>query len=539
MKKRFLVRRGLLAGAIVAATGGMLAVGALPAGASNVQVTAAGSFTTYQVMHNIFGSSLNDLLPTGQTTKQQVKSTTSYCKYGMQFTVTATSRTEPTIKTPAINVVLLKNQIRITTGGTPTTITVPGLNRQYTTKVGAPNGSTAGKKELHNEEGWAATRKECITFARSSSAPNFKTVSTHFDYYAYALDGVGVLVGQNAGGSNESPVTLSLTQIKNIYLCKAGYTNWKTVLPTTGATAPIIRYWPQAGSGTRSVYTSMLGFTPDTITPSSPTHGSLCTSKPYTTLTTARGLTVGGTSKKVVEENSEEGILYVSHKLSLPVDDAIFIYSAGKFEQEWNTTTNFNSGHVNTITGTAIGNFTANTLRLAKMLSRTASPKGQAFVAFGSQSGTFNKTTNRGSFSINTTVVKESNEWFSHIKTSTTTHGTTSSAVVPGVRYIYNVADTSLPTYSEAKMMVGFDNRAGGAKSALCNGDDSAAIVATGFVPLNKGTSAIVNKGGTTATAKQTNDLAGAFCREFPGSSWPTWASGPKAWTASGYAQAT
>jgi hypothetical protein len=58
---------------------------------------------------------------------------------------------------------------------------------------------------------------------------------------------------------------------------------------------------------------------------------------------------------------------------------------------------------------------------------------------------------------INQTVVRESNEWFSHMP-SATSHGATSSAAVPGVRYVYNVADTKLPGYSTAKGLIGFDN---------------------------------------------------------------------------------
>lgn len=562
MKKRFLVRRGLLVGAVALTGCGSLAL-ATPAGASAKQVSAAGSFTTYQVMHNIFGPSLNDLLSGGNTTHQRIAATAELCKTGINFT-TAT---------------------------------------KYPT--GAPNGSTAGKNYLKAEEPVLtatatvpATKKHlvlthtgCVDFSRSSSPPKTSTASTHFDYYAYALDGVAPLVGANAGGDTGTPVTLPLGAMKGIYLCKPGYSNWNTVTgagaaaahPTThlsnqgGVTAPIVRFWPQAGSGTRSVYTSMLGFTPGTTTYHT-SKGSTCgtashptADRPYTKFTTVGGATSHVT--KVNEENSEEGIIYysslhptqtLSGTKTKTIQDAVFIYSAGKFEQQWNTRTatvttglpsRYTEKAVNRITGKntltagtgkhyGIGNFNASTLFLAKMQATTASHTKSEFLVYGNPlSGTFTATSNRGTEAINTTVIKEANEWFSHIPAAGD-NAKTSKAVVPGVRYIYNVADTALPTYSEAKMMIGFDNQATGAKSALCHGDDASAISSSGFVPLNSGSTAPANtgggygSGGTAPAFSGSSDLDGAYCREFPGKHLPTY-GGSKAWTSSHFVQST
>ncbi len=475
MKKRSFMRRGLLASTMLLTGGGAVAAWAAPAGASSAQVSTVGSFTTYVLMHNLFPTSLNDLLPGSPNTTghQKVQATPTLCATGITYGPGATA---------------------------------------------VPNGSGAGKKALHAEETAAVTKRGCIDFSRSSSPPQpgTKTVSTHFDYYAYALDGVGIMVGKNAGGSRTNPPTVSLTDIKNVYLCKPGYTNWKTV--TKGATAPIDRFWPQPGSGTRTVFSSILGFTPETTAPTK--IGSTCTTPPY------EHWTVGGTTK-VNEENSEEGIIYQgSIDSATPPADAFYIYSSGKFANQWNTTTHYGKTKVNSITGTAIGNFNATTLILAKTLNRTTASKTAPFANYVLQSGTFTATTNRGKFSLNTGVVNEPNEWFSHMKSSTSP-STTSTAPVPGVRYVFNVADTAIPTYSEAKMMIGFDNKSQGTKSTLCNGDDAATILASGFVPLNNG-----------GTAPKTSDLAGATCREFPGKAYPGY-GGIKTWVANTWTNPT
>jgi hypothetical protein len=475
MKKPSLMRRGLLAGTMLLTGGGALTAWAAPAGASSAQVSTVGSFTTYVLMHNLFPTSLNDLLPTGTTANMKIQATTALCNGGITY--------GPTDK--------------------------------------VPNGSGAGKTTLWHEESTTVDKRGCIDFSRSSSPPNptpGKTVSTHFDYYAYALDGVSLMVGKNAGGSRSAPVTLTLTDVKSMYRCKPGYTNWKTV--TGGTTAPIVRFWPQPGSGTRTVYTTILGFTPLKV--HATTAATTCTTSAIWHWTVA-----GHT--KVNEENSEEGIIYQATltATNTPVADALYIYSSGKFTSQWNTTTHYGKTKTNSITGTAIGNFNATTLLLAQMQNRVNVSKTAPFATFFSQSGTFNATTNRGTFGLNTAVVNETNEWYSHMP-SPTSAGTASTAPVPGVRYVFNVADTAIPTYSEAKMMIGFDNRTTGTKSALCNGDDASTILASGFVPLDSGSTA----------PNRTTDKAGATCREFPGKAWPGH-GGSKAWASSTWVSPT
>ncbi len=55
---------------------------------------------------------------------------------------------------------------------------------------------------------------------------------------------------------------MTLAQVQAIFECVD--TNWNqiTVNGVTGASAPIVLFWPQAGSGTRAVITDVLGFDP-------------------------------------------------------------------------------------------------------------------------------------------------------------------------------------------------------------------------------------------------------------------------------------
>ena len=402
------------------------------------------------MMHDLFPTSLNDLLPGGSTSDQRIAPTSAQCAGGVTY----------------------------------------GANNLV------PNGSQAGKTALHGEESAASDEQGCIDFARSSSPPEpgATTVSTHFDYYAYALDAVAPLVGKNAGGTRSSPATLTLADMQAIYRCKPGYSNWRTV--TGGTNAPIIRFWPPTSSDTATLYAQILGFTP-TETHSS-TSASTCATAPIW------HFTLGG--KTVVnEEDSEGGIIYqASIDTTTPVADALDVYSVGEFSSQWNTTTHYSKTETNPITGTAIGNFNAATLLLAQMQNRENASETAPFATFTSPSGTFNATTRRGRFGVNTEVVNEGNEWYSHMPAGNSAP-TASSAAVPGVSYVYNVADSALPTYSEAKMMIGFDNQAEGTKSVLCDGDDAATIEATGFVPLNTG-----------STAPGSSDAAGATCRGVP-----------------------
>jgi ABC-type phosphate transport system substrate-binding protein len=477
----------------VLAGGSAASLAATPAGASNTQMTAVGSFTTFFMMHALFPQ-LNDINPnpeSGSETQSIASDTT--CSGGIT----------------------------------------------YNTGTQPPNGSGAGKTALAAEEGVAATQQGCLDFSRSSSPPaphsetlpsggteNGDPTGSHFDYYAYALDGVAPLVGSDApssvrtAGSDTGPGNgLTLAQVQGIYECTI--TNWNqlTINGHTGANAPIVAFWPQAGSGTRAVYTDVLGF--------DPTHpGTL----PDTCTTTTQPITsfTSGAVTAPNEENAEDGIVYqntIGDPNTTPATAAgavaaaaIYIYSAGKFSQEWNDTADNNSTANNFVQQTldasatpdnTIGNFLAGTLTMASMQSTGGT--GEAYVDLTPQVGAFHADTNRGTYAVDGNTVAEQNEWYHNLPNGDVGNPSDSAATIPGIRYVYNVADTVLPGYNGAKMMIGFDNQTGGTRSVLCNGDDGTTITAQGFLPLTTG-----------STAPAASDAASATCRQFQGLSYPS-----------------
>jgi hypothetical protein len=241
------------------------------------------------------------------------------------------------------------------------------------------------------------------------------------------------------------------------------------------------------------------------------------------------------------EENAEDGILYQNtvgdantspatpaqaNNSTVPMPEnsvaaeAIYVYSVGKFSQEWNDPANNSTTHANfvasTLTGNAantVGNFMAGTLVMATMQASSGPNNGNglAYVDFTPQpSGNFNQDTNRGTMAVDNNTVSEANEWY-HQLPAATNDPTLSGAAIPGVRYVYNIADTVLPGYNGAKMFMGFDNQGLGTKSVLCNGGLATVIAAQGFASLGTGSPA------TPANS----DAAAATCREFQGLNFP------------------
>ena len=310
---------------------------------------------------------------------------------------------------------------------------------------------------------------------------------------------------------------LTLAQVQAIYECVD--TNWDqiTVNGVTGANAPIALFWPQSGSGTRAVYTDVLGFDPTKqVAPSTCT----VTTQPITSFTL-------GSANVVNEENTEDGIIYQNSLGdpnaaggSIPAGSvaaaAMYVYSAGKFASQWNDTADYSSTHDNFVDSSlnggatnTLGNFLAGTLSMASM--RSTGGSGEAYVDLTAQVGPFHQDTARGTYAIDGTTVSEANEWYSNLPSTTGGNPSDSNAAVPGVRYVYNVADTLLPDYNGAKMIMGFDNQANGTKSVLCNGDDASTITAQGFLPLTTGSG-----------APSGSDAAGSTCREYQGLSFPS-----------------
>ena len=125
-------------------------------------------------------------------------------------------------------------------------------------EVVAPNGSGAGRDALKAS---FLAGDGCIDIARSSGTP--RPIGTgagqdpaEFEYYAFALDAVGW-----SSASASAPSNLTLAQLQGIYNCT--FTNFNQV---GGGNQPIERYWPQAGSGTRTFFQAeVLGFDPTTF----------------------------------------------------------------------------------------------------------------------------------------------------------------------------------------------------------------------------------------------------------------------------------
>jgi phosphate transport system substrate-binding protein len=132
------------------------------------------------------------------------------------------------------------------------------------TEVTRPNGSGAGRDALLAS---VQAGDGCIDVARSSSGPRAIGTApgsdlTSFEYYAYALDAVGATTASTHIPADHD---LTLAELQGIYNCTI--TNWSAIGGTAG---PIQRYWPQAGSGTRTFAQSdLLGFDPTTISSAS------------------------------------------------------------------------------------------------------------------------------------------------------------------------------------------------------------------------------------------------------------------------------
>ena len=125
-QKRLLLRRGILAGAVVLAGGATTSLAVTPAGASNTQMSIVGSSTTFLVMHALFPQ-INDInpFPVAGSATQSIAPDPQTCVAGVT----------------------------------------------YSSGSQAPNGSGAGKRALAAEETATATAQGCIDFGRSSSPP--------------------------------------------------------------------------------------------------------------------------------------------------------------------------------------------------------------------------------------------------------------------------------------------------------------------------------------------------------------------------------
>lgn len=113
-------------------------------------------------------------------------------------------------------------------------------------EINRPNGSGAGKALLYG-----ASNNTDIDFARSSSGPSTAETQAGLQNFPFALDTLVMAVSGTV--TSNAPTTLTEAQIVDIY--SGEIENWSEVGGTAGVIKPMI---PQAGSGTRSFFTSQL-----------------------------------------------------------------------------------------------------------------------------------------------------------------------------------------------------------------------------------------------------------------------------------------
>lgn len=115
-----------------------------------------------------------------------------------------------------------------------------------------PNGSSAGKAALLNTAQYSD-----LDFARSSDrigGTGKEAEGEALEGIPFALDTV-VSAVSNVAPSN-APASLTKAQLKSIYLCETGATNWSSFGGSAGTIKPLV---PQSGSGTEKFFKSQLG----------------------------------------------------------------------------------------------------------------------------------------------------------------------------------------------------------------------------------------------------------------------------------------
>jgi hypothetical protein len=273
----------------------------------------------------------------------------------------------------------------VTSGGAPVNNQTCRGGSGYSIAQPAPDGSTEGVVALAAQEQALPDQQGCVAIVRSTSPPGSGparlVADPHLDYLAFALDGVAPLVGSDSGATAANPLSLTLAQIQAVYRCTI--THWDQLGATSHA--PIVRYWPEAGSATASWYRALLGFDPTTVTIAQHCHNDL-------------------TGRYLVHEDTEATIVGAGQE-----DDAFFLFSAGAFAPQWDAPARFSA---------AKDNWSPDlTLASVDDLSDSAP---HPFVDYAAGDG-------RGTETVDTTTVAEANEWYSHSGSTT---------VVPGVFYL-------------------------------------------------------------------------------------------------------
>jgi ABC-type phosphate transport system substrate-binding protein len=211
-----------ISAAVLTATGSLLASSAFAA-AAPVKLTMVGSNTTQEVM----GAVAATFNASSTAVSENAEATNVYAQPAGAGTVAPSDAH--------------------CNGGASITY-IQGANPTGSERT-APNGSKAGKAALAAS---VTNGDSCVSVARSSS-PGSSTDAAGTQAYGYAVDAVSWATST----TGHAPHNLSMTQLEGVYDCK--YSNWSQV---GGKSGPIVRYFPQNGSGSGSFFAGVLGFDP-------------------------------------------------------------------------------------------------------------------------------------------------------------------------------------------------------------------------------------------------------------------------------------
>jgi ABC-type phosphate transport system substrate-binding protein len=128
-----------------------------------------------------------------------------------------------------------------------------------------PTGSSAGIAALEANATTNSGTGFCADFARSSrgrASTDPACASGGICFVAMGGDAVTWSSRSAAAGGTNAPASLTLAQLKNIYLCKTR--NWSAVGGKSGTIKPFL---PQSSSGTRTFFLTALGGGTTAITP--------------------------------------------------------------------------------------------------------------------------------------------------------------------------------------------------------------------------------------------------------------------------------
>ncbi|MCU1456486.1 MAG: hypothetical protein JWL73_578 [Actinomycetia bacterium] len=373
--------------------------------------------------------------------------------------------------------------------------------------------SAAGRRALRDSANGIfptsaeGSKRGCIDIARSSTDASVPgaTDNPTAQYYAYAVD-----VVTWASPSLNSPASLSLQELKDIYSCKI--TQWNEV--SGGSPGQIQRVLAPSNSDTEASFlTRVLGTSEDAVlgaTNQDPAPGSVCPAPIQVDENRGDYLTdvaQGGnpaTFQQMIMPYSNGAWVYQSVNAANPTLDIRNGVRVGaittvpgdsasiSYGVRWSGSrfylNNRGSAHA-VIAKDAVVSAGSRTVVSASAAFKAADvglgiagdgiPAGATIAAVDGATSVQLSVPAGGSggavaLTITGTIAGESNPNVSD---------PTETRIFPGVGYLYNVIDSASPSYSVARSLVGFDPFSS-SKSKLCAGGNDTSILSAGFLDL-------------------------------------------------------